>query len=523
MAQQMMRKVRSTGPLDADIMAIGEAPGEVEERFGYVFAGPSGEELNRLFAHAGIARRKVRIRNVLDFRPEGNRDPLPAEIEAARPGLWAEIARVKPKVIITIGRFATHEFLPPYPMEYCQGLVFKHERGFKVYPVFHPAYALRKPSIFVPLYEAFAKLKAVRNGKVEPWKAGSAGRYRPMRANDCLASPALALDTEGTPERPWGLSWSSAPGEGYAVRAGDVHNIGRVQALIDQAKTIYLHESLGDLETLASLGITVPPSKITDSLILAFLLGATAGSQTEGESRIDRKALGLKILGFRLAGLLLRTFKEVMAPLDADALRAWIDHRLTRKTDPKFAKALARAYASADPRASLARSKFTKDLEIPALTIPWCDEMIQYACMDADTTRRIAPMLAARVQDAGLGPTAELDHGVIPLVSMMQAHGLLTDTKRLLAIQSDMLQAEEMIEARIGTHAWEHFNPRAHEQVEHLLFDWLDLPPVKYSRKTGRRSTDEKVMARLAHPVVDDLLRLRQLQKLRGTYVEALL
>ena len=518
-----MRRVPGVGPIPAGIMIIGEAPGELEERFGKPFVGPSGDELNNLLKQAGVSRREVRIRNVLDYRPPDNRDPLPEEVEKARPGLWQEIARVKPKVIVTVGRFATHEFLPPYPMEYCQGLVFGHEKGFRVYPVFHPAYALRKPSIFVPLYQAFAQLKAVRDGKVKPWKPGQRGQCRPMRANDGLSSPFLALDTEGTPERPWGLSWSSAPGEGFAVQAGDVRKLGQVQQLVNQAEKVYLHESLGDLDTLAALGITVPYEKITDSLILAFLLGATAGTQTEGDTRIDRKALGLKILGFRLAGLMLKSFKDVIAPLDAEALRAWIDSVLTNRTDPKVAKALARVYVGDQPRKILGRSKFTKDLEIPPLTIPWCDEMIQYACEDADTTRRIGPILEQQVEEAGLGPTRELDHGAIHLVSLMQQHGLLADTRKLQGIRRDMLALEHTIEKRLGTQAWEQFNPRAHEQVEHLLFDWLDLDPIKCSRKTGRRSTDEKVLARLEHPVVDDLLRLRQVQKLRGTYVEALL
>jgi len=517
-------RVNGVGPIPADLMIIGEAPGELEERFGRPFVGPSGDELDALLQHAGIDRRRVRIRNVLDTRPPGNRDPLPAEIDAARPGLWAEIARVQPVVIVTVGRFATHELLPPYPMEYCQGLAFDHPRGFRVYPVFHPAYALRKPSIFVPLYEAFAKLERVLDGTEPSWQETRAGSYHAMTAQDTLESPCLALDTEGSGDAPWGLTWSSTPGQGVAVKVGDMRNLRRVQRMVTKAERVYLHESLGDLHVLNRLGIHVPPAKITDSLILAFLLGTTAGElKKEGESKVDRKALGLKLLGFRLAGLHMRPFKAVMGPLDAKAVRAWIERQLTRQRDPQVAKALGRCYLAEDPRASLRRSKFTKDLEVPAMVIPWHEDMIHYACMDADATRRIGPVLEQRIAAAGLERIAAIDHGVIPLVSQMQGHGLLVDGSQMNRIRIDMLAEEQEIEARVVAQAWPGFNPRSHEQMGHLLYDWLDLPVVKRSRKTGARSTDEKALAQLHHTVIDDLMDLRELRKLRSTYVEVML
>ena len=519
-----MRKITGSGPIPATLMCIGEAPGEVEERFGQVFVGPSGAELDHLFEHAGIARSSVRIRNVLEFHPPSNRDPHPEEIARALPGVWAEIRRVRPKVIMPIGRFATHVFLPGRSMDYVQGLVFENPWGFAVFPVFHPAHALRKPSIFVPLYEAFAKLKDVLEGRVRPWRAAVPGQYHAMTNKDRLESPELALDTERTGASTWGLTWSSVPGQGVAVAAANRQGLTKVLAYIDRAETIYLHESLGDLETLAAMGLRVPHEKVVDTLILAFNLGLTAGEeQREGAGRLDRRSLGLKLLGFRLAGMEMRGFMEVMEPLDAEAMRAWLDRQITRRTDRKVARAIANAILQENPRKALARSKFTRDLDPLPMVIPWCGEMIEYAGMDADATRRIGPVLRAQIKEAGLEKIAALDHGVIPLVLHMQRHGLLVDTGQLQIIQHEMLDAERAIESRVGDQAWEGFNPRSHEQVGHLLFDQLNLPPVKWSKKTRAPSTDGKALAQLTHTLVDDLMDLRELRKLRSTYVEALL
>src|ERR687893_922624 len=99
--------VWAAGNLDADLLFIGEAPGFHEDQQGVPFVGAAGQLLDKLLAEIGLDRTSVAIVNVIKCRPPGNRDPLPDEIEACRPYLEAQMGHMHPKVIVTLGNFAT--------------------------------------------------------------------------------------------------------------------------------------------------------------------------------------------------------------------------------------------------------------------------------------------------------------------------------------------------------------------------------------------------------------------------------
>src|SRR5918992_3258486 len=99
--------VWADGNLDADLLFIGEAPGYHEDQQGKPFVGAAGQLLDRLLAEIGLDRTQAAIVNVLKCRPPNNRDPLPEEIEACKPFLVAQINYMRPKVIVTLGNFAT--------------------------------------------------------------------------------------------------------------------------------------------------------------------------------------------------------------------------------------------------------------------------------------------------------------------------------------------------------------------------------------------------------------------------------
>src|SRR5215472_10384639 len=101
------KAVFGAGDADAELMFVGEAPGAEEDRQGLPFVGRAGQLLNELLEGIGMTRDDVFIANVLKSRPPGNRDPQPEEIEACRPYLFEQVRLIEPKVVCTLGNFAT--------------------------------------------------------------------------------------------------------------------------------------------------------------------------------------------------------------------------------------------------------------------------------------------------------------------------------------------------------------------------------------------------------------------------------
>jgi uracil-DNA glycosylase len=126
----------------ADLMFIGEGPGFHEDKQGVPFVGAAGQLLNRLLGEIELDRSRVYIANVLKCRPPGNRDPLPDEIEACRPFLQRQVELIDPRVIVTLGNFATRVILDrPVAISRVRGQKHVWE-GRTVVPAFHPAAVL---------------------------------------------------------------------------------------------------------------------------------------------------------------------------------------------------------------------------------------------------------------------------------------------------------------------------------------------------------------------------------------------
>ena len=132
------------GDPDADLMFIGEGPGAEEDKQGLPFVGRSGQLLDRvLFEELGITRDSVYIQNVVMCRPPGNRDPEPDEIAACNPWLEKKIELIRPKVIVTLGNFATKLLLETKEgITKVRGKAYPFRTGVLI-PTFHPAAVLR--------------------------------------------------------------------------------------------------------------------------------------------------------------------------------------------------------------------------------------------------------------------------------------------------------------------------------------------------------------------------------------------
>jgi DNA polymerase len=131
--------VFGTGDPHADLLFVGEAPGMHEDRQGEPFVGAAGQLLTRMLGEIGLTRERVYIANVLKCRPPGNRDPLPDEIQACTPWLVEQISLIQPRVIVTLGNFATKYVLQTQRgITSMRGSVYPWH-GRQVIPTFHPA------------------------------------------------------------------------------------------------------------------------------------------------------------------------------------------------------------------------------------------------------------------------------------------------------------------------------------------------------------------------------------------------
>ena len=166
--------VPGEGPLDAEVMFIGEAPGVNEDRQGRPFVGQAGAFLEELLGEAGLTRPEVYICNVLKCRPPGNRDPLPTEIEACSDYLSAQIRLIDPLLIVTLGRYSMSRFFPNQAISRIHGRP-REANGRILVPMYHPAAALHQQRLrgviiddFRTLPDLLERARAARVDGAEP-------------------------------------------------------------------------------------------------------------------------------------------------------------------------------------------------------------------------------------------------------------------------------------------------------------------------------------------------------------------
>lgn len=153
--------VHGEGNETATVMLIGEAPGYYESVQRRPFVGRSGQLLRKTLQAVGLLEEQVYISNIVKVRPPDNRDPLPGEILAFKPYLDTEINLIKPKLIVTLGRFSMAKFLPEVKVSQVHGRLHKilwNGQTLFVLPMYHPAAALRATKIKESFVKDFAKI-----------------------------------------------------------------------------------------------------------------------------------------------------------------------------------------------------------------------------------------------------------------------------------------------------------------------------------------------------------------------------
>jgi uracil-DNA glycosylase len=219
------RLVFGEGDPYADLMFVGEAPGYHEDKQGRPFVGAAGKLLEELLASIGLGREQVYITNVLKSRPPNNRDPQPDEVGACTPFLLTQIGLIQPRVICSLGNFATKLLSgSPTGITRVHGQPQVKEVGghsFYLYPIFHPAAALYTPSMLETLRADFLRLPDLLRAEAptgpaapvaQPAGHGTAAACETQAAAEGQA--ALPLDLPAPDDPPSGESQGSPdPGE----------------------------------------------------------------------------------------------------------------------------------------------------------------------------------------------------------------------------------------------------------------------------------------------------------------------
>lgn len=152
--------VPGEGDQNASIMFIGEAPGAHEDQQGRPFVGPAGQLLDELLDDADLPRSQVYITNRVKCRPPGNRVPTPEEVSTCLPYLTAQIAAIKPDLIVPVGQTSLDMFLSKTRISVAAGRVHKTPGGF-IYPIVHPAAALRSGAMRASLLRSFNSIPGI--------------------------------------------------------------------------------------------------------------------------------------------------------------------------------------------------------------------------------------------------------------------------------------------------------------------------------------------------------------------------
>ena len=169
----------------ASIMFVGEAPGANEDLKGEPFVGAAGKILNDLLASANLSRDQIYIANVIKCRPPDNRDPEPDEVETCKPFLMQQIQMIRPKLVCTLGNWATQTLLErKVGITKVKAQAF-YMKDFVLFPLLHPAAALHQGNLLDTLKEDFKKLKEFLDKNTTPAETTSTASP---------AAPTLQID-----------------------------------------------------------------------------------------------------------------------------------------------------------------------------------------------------------------------------------------------------------------------------------------------------------------------------------------
>lgn len=304
------------GAPNAEVLFIGEAPGFQENRKGKVFIGPTGEEVNRHYLPlAGLTRPGVRITNAIRCYPVsagGKLDPNRAKDLAllhscASTHLYPTIEQTRPRLLVPLGAFACRAVTPQVDLDLQHGFPVMTDWGIPAFPMYHPALGMHEPKKMLHIRTDWQRLRQYLKGKLElPVDLYPTPDYREVTDEDEIQDidpdHPIAFDTESEKGRhPYCLTWSCHAGSGRLIRASNVHLIQSLGKRLRDGRGPYLfHNWLYDWPVTQAMGLQLRPDRVVDTMARAYQLG--------------NLPQGLKALAFRELGMEMQDFDDLVTP-----------------------------------------------------------------------------------------------------------------------------------------------------------------------------------------------------------------
>jgi uracil-DNA glycosylase family 4 len=491
-------RVHGEGPLPADLMFVGEAPGEQEDRSGRPFVGKAGLLLSYLIdACLNVAeldwlqRSDIYITSLIKTRPPANRDPLPEEIAADAGELAQEFQLCNPDVVVTLGRFSTRAFLGDWAdMEAVHGKAWRVQWGGRdviVFPIFHPTAGLHAPDLFAFTALGFENLGKFLAGETHDRFGGAlsapedtiGGQYvtgAPTTSWPASDVRPLAVDTEGTPEDPISVQITRAPGMAYVMTPQEARELPWDVPHL-------MHFALHDRPMLRSMGIKAS-GHLDDTMVQAYLL------PTEPQ--------GLKALARRHAGMAMQDYQQVVGH--------WVEKGKKKK---KLVWSLA--------------GRTLRDVE-PQVRV-------DYSGRDPDATVRVHRTLRPRLTALGLDRLYAMEMGIIPIIDRMQTVGMQVDLEHFASLDIVLEREQERLSAQLADLAGYEVNVHS-PKIAKLLFQELGIYSRKKTKSGKGLSTNDKILQALHHKALrtdgpnapttrglDLVMTIREIRKMRSGFV----
>jgi uracil-DNA glycosylase family 4 len=301
------------GPTPAPVLIVGERPGANENKYGRVFIGKTGEELNETYLPlAGLRRRDVRVVNAVRCWADNNRTPTDKEIAScSQCFLPREIEETQPELIVLMGGSAC-KMVPGIKLDTHHGIPqWRRLFGWEgwIVPMYHPALGLHESKWMTHLLEDWSSLTTRRRSATQT-RPEYPTEYRIVtgkEVNEIPLSQTIAIDTESHGADPFSVQVSSFPSLAYMVLAQDRIGLTLLGGRLREASGI-LHNAVHDLSELAALGLALGTYR--DTMQEAYHLGNVPQ--------------GLKPLVYRLFGHTMTSWEDVVWPHSIEALLCWM-------------------------------------------------------------------------------------------------------------------------------------------------------------------------------------------------------
>ena len=469
------------GSVKADIVIIGEAPGAHEARTGKPFMGQSGEILRNELAKVGL--KNVYITNVNKCRPPENRTPTPAEMKACRKYLDEELSTIKPRFVVTLGATASKAMKSGAKITEVHGKLIEGEH-FTIAPMFHPAYALRDPSKLPAFQQDMARLARAYRGEERTatvnWAIVTRGNFRKF-IKEFIEAPEFSFDIETS-----GLFPYDGKGKVRCIAFGLPN---RSWLLPLQGVDLPIHRDMKN-----DFRGRYQAQKRILKLLADLAIGKTICGQN---AKFDNHWL------FMYYGVRFRLNFDVM-----------LAHHVLDENTEHGLKELVRSHLDEPDYDLTSKEKKGQSQE---------SKLFEYCAKDAAYTLRLKRIFDAQFKKDRILRRLfyKLVMPAARAIEDIEMVGLTIDMPGMAKVESETRAAHAEALAELNRMVGKVINWNSPPQIAKLLFTDLGLTPTVLTAK-GAPSTGEEALLdiRDQHPVAEQLVRYRELEKFLSTYIE---